>query len=676
MKETALKKNLSMFCKIVLFIVICSILLPSALTAQQTSNQQTTFVDIDNLLQQARQLVQQGDFQQARQFYQTLIRHSPNFYLIHIEIAYTFFLESQQLQAQEKESLAQQSQETGTQILTALFRKLDPQLHPFLNKIGPQSEKQLLGQAQEYAQKGQFLEARKIYRLLLFLIPNWIPARIGLINLMVIHLQKQQVQKARQILETFKLRQQTLHLARHSVKQNNFRQAILLYELLSALIPNFHLAELELAYTLILQGNQFQQQEEQDDDRAQQFQNAGLQLLTAILEQLDPELRPFLTTKEFLTEVNLLQQAQKAAKKGELHKARKLYSLLLFLIPNWETARIGLMFMYARLGEKERARVILRGFDFNELDPHILQALINLGLSKSKFQLFFLPQFTFTTNLSQSTTQQTVRIPAFGNLPFTLDTQREESGIGGRMITGFVFEEEIAQRLGLRTKITTQYAQFENQRYDELNVSADVSLIRRVGKFQHSLAAIGNTTRVGQNGREERAIGWSVRTAYAGKPFHSRSSLSASYIKGYRAWKNDTDRRIVQFYHNFGLFLLPYGRLNLSAFFTDADWFIRQTSDNLEVQITTQFLWANLPYIRPTLSLSLAGTWYEKLDNLFIKRRQDKRIRTSISLCITSWTLFGRMFCPRYTYIRNISNIPLQDYYSHNIDVQFEAWTW
>ena len=462
--------------------------------------------------------------------------------------------------------------------------------------------------------------------------------------------------------------QQLLSQARAHVYQANLEQAREGYLRLLFFFPTLNLARVELVYTLLLQ------QQAQPDPGRQEEVNA---ILSDLFTGLPSELHPYLREITLELEVKLLEQARESIQAQRYTEASQVYQVLLFLIPDWDVAQVGLVVTLASQGKRDQALGLLSEVDLSRLDSRLIETLRALGLGQNQLRFFFAPELYLNSNLARRTQQEMIAIPVFDNRVFELTSGVQDPGIGGTVALGFLFNQPLDPRLTLAVRSGLRLAKFEDRRYDEVEFFSDGRVILRVGDWRGSLGVITSLRRLGDRGQEEGAFGWVVHTPVileSGLSLETR--ITTLYVQGFRAWQKTTDRRVIQFQQQAYKEIPDLGRAQVMITARFNEWYFQEASDNQEVEFGASFTWESLETLIPTLQGAVKTRRHDQIDPFFLVKRRDEQFRIGIDLCFRQIRLWGRRFCPRYHYTRNVSNIPLYDYQSHEVSLQFQPWIW
>lgn len=380
----------------------------------------------------------------------------------------------------------------------------------------------------------------------------------------------------------------------------------------------------------------------------------------------------------------ILQQARQAQQQGDLEQAANLYRLILQFQPNVDFVRIELAYVLTLIGERNEARNLLSDTDLSRIDPRLLAFII--GRPRDRLSVFFLPELFMDSNRNQQTAARTIQSP-LGTGTLSSDA-RAQSGIGGRLLVGLVFNEELFQDTELSILSSFRYDRFENRDFDEIQPFMEVEFSHRFGRWQPAIAALGSYSRTGHEGEDEGSIGASLRLLYRGESFNVRTTTTVRYFNGYRLWDNVTDRRLIEIRPriNFGLF--DSLSLVLSTDFSLTNWDESETQDNVIFEPGIRLTPVTVPWITPTLDVSWRRRWNERRDTFFQVIRRDDQINTGVELCLSNDITFDiqstigwlldklKKVCARYSYTRNFSNIDLYDYSRHEFGFRTRPLTW
>ena len=380
----------------------------------------------------------------------------------------------------------------------------------------------------------------------------------------------------------------------------------------------------------------------------------------------------------------ILQQARQAQQEGDLERAVTLYRLILRFQPNVDFVRIELAYVLTLIGERNEARNLLSDTDLSRIDPRILAFII--GRPRDRLGVFFLPEIFMDSNRDQQTDARTIQSP-LGTGTLSSDA-RAQSGIGGRLLVGIIFNEELFENTELSILSSFRYDRFENRDFDEIQPFMEIELSRRFGRWQPAIAALGSYTRTGHEGEDEGSIGASLRLLYRGESFNVRTAATVRYFNGYRLWDNVTDRRLIEIRPRLSFGLFDSLSVVLSTNFSLTNWDDRDTQDNVTFEPGIRVTPVNVPWLTPTLDFSWRRRWNERRDTFFQVIRRDDQIRTGVELCLSNDITFDvqgtigwileklKKVCARYSYTRNISNIDLYDYSRHEFGFRTRPLTW
>ena len=462
--------------------------------------------------------------------------------------------------------------------------------------------------------------------------------------------------------------QQLLRQARSDVYQGNLERARDGYLRLLFFFPSLTLARIELAYTLLLQQHQESTPERQEEINA---------LLTEVFSGIAVEFHPYLQEIALELDLKLLAQARESLANRRYDEASEMYQVLLYLIPEWEVAKVGWIIALAAQGKRDRALEVVSEVDLSRLDPSLIETFRALGLEDDPLQFFFVPRLYLNTNLTQRTQRDQVQIPLFDNRAFELTDAVPDLGLGGSGTFGFLFTQPIRPRIALGLRSGVKVERFEDRRYDQVEFFNDGEVRIAMGNWGVTLGAITAARRVGHNKQEEGVLGWSARVPLTiDESLRFEVRLMTLYSKGFRAWHEITDRRVFQFQQQATKEIPSLGRgwIRISA--RSRDWIFRKELDNREVEFSASVTAETFETVAPTLQASVKVGRYKRRDSFFLVKRRDSQYQASLELCFRRLQLWGQRLCPQYRYTRNTSNIPLYDYQSHEVSVQFQPWIW